>query len=140
MKICESKGSLINTIISSSQRVVLSHNLRSRLLQTSSSLRTRSTTNSISASLRQHAQPHSSTSETIPSFLSDIPLSLRLSFGTETSCTVHSHQRSTHMIGDKGSVSSLSAKSNADYLNYTLDKNSRPPTSDLCHYPLRLDY
>ena len=79
---CESEVSSKKTLTSSSQRLTHSKNLRSRPTQPTSCFSTRSTLSSISAMLRQHAQPHLSTSQ-IPSLLSlsDNPISLRPSSG-----------------------------------------------------------
>ena len=67
--------------------------------------------------MRQHAQPISSTSETLPSTLSDFPIALRPSAGIETSLTVNSHSRLTHLFLDHDSDSSRSAFNTADLLN-----------------------
>ena len=88
--------------------------------------------------MRQHAQPHSSTSEKFPSSLSDSPVSVRLS-GIETSFTVRSCPRTSHVIGDQESLSSLSAINLTDLPYHTLEEYSRHPTHDVYHYPLRLD-
>ena len=90
-------------------------------MQSSSSSPTRSIQNSISAVLCQHAQPKSSTSETSPSSVSDIPLSLGPSSGIQTSFTVHSYPRSTHLSGDDNSVSSLSAVNTVDLPYHMLE-------------------
>ena len=89
--------------------------------------------------MRQHAKPHSSISENLPSSISDIPISLRPSSGIETSFTDQSNQRSSHLNGDQESVFSLSAFISIDFAYHTLESNSRPPTPDVYHYPLRLD-
>ena len=70
--ICESENSSKNSSAFSSQPVTHSYNLRSRPNRTSPSSSTRSTSISNPALLLQHAQPHSNTSEKIPSFLSDV--------------------------------------------------------------------
>ena len=111
---CESEKLSNIASNSSSQPVTHSYNLRSRPIQTSSPSSTRSTPSSISAILRQHAQPNSSTSENLPSSLSDIPISLRPSSGMESSFTVHSYPRSTPLIGDQESVFSLSTSNSND--------------------------
>ena len=136
---CESKNSSKSSSSSSSQPVTHSYNLRSRPTQISSSSSTRSTSSSISAVLRQYAQPHSSTSENHPSSLSDIPISLRPSSGIENSFAVHSFSRYTHLSGDQKSVSSLSAINLTELPYHTLEENSKPPTPDLYDSPLRLD-
>ena len=89
--------------------------------------------------LRQHAQPHSSTSEHLPSPLSDIHFSLRPSSGIEICFTINSYPRSTHLIGNPQSVSSLSAIDAAGLPYHTLEEKFRPPTHDPYPYPLRLD-
>ena len=89
--------------------------------------------------MRQHAQPNSSTSENLPSFLSDIPISPGLPSHTETSFTFHSYPRSTHLNRDHESFSSLSSINATDPPYHTLEENSRPPTLYLYHYPLRVD-
>ena len=89
--------------------------------------------------MRHHAQPNSSTSENLPSSFFDIPISLKPPSGIGTSFTVHSYPRSTHLVGDQESLSSLSATNTIDLPNHTHRKISRPPTPDLYHYPLRLD-
>ena len=135
---CKSKSSSYNTSTSSSHSVTHSYSLRSRAIQTSSSSSRRSASISISAILRQNAQPDSFSSESLPSSLSDFPVSLRPSFGIETSFTVHSYPIS-HLIRDQESKSSLSAVNPTDLPYRTLEENSRPPTPDLYHYPVRLD-
>ena len=135
---CQSKISSNNTSTSSSQRVTPFYDLRSKLKQTYSSSGKRSTSSSISSFLRQHAQPKSSTSENLPSCLSDIPISLRPSSGIEV-FTFHSYPRSTHLIGNHESVSPLSVFNPTDLQYHKLEENSRPPTSDLHPFPLRLD-
>ena len=57
--------------------VAHSNSSRLELIQTWSSSRKRSTTSSISALFCQHAQPNSSTSENLPSSLSDNAISLK---------------------------------------------------------------
>ena len=99
-------------------------------MQISLSSRTRSTSSSISALLRQHAQANPSTFENLSSSLSDIPLSLRRSSGSETSFTVHSYPISNHVIGDQESVSFLGAIKTADLPYHKLEEISRPPTPD----------
>ena len=87
----------------------------------------------------QHAQPNSSTAQNLPSFCSDIPISLTPSSGIETSFTVHSYPRSTHFFGDQESVSSSSATNPTDFPYHTLENNSRHPTPDLYHCALKSD-
>ena len=125
------------TSTSTSQPATFCYELRWRPIQTLSSSSTRSTSNSISALLRQHAQPNSSTSEKLPSSLSDLSIELRPSSGIETSFTVHSYPRSTHLTGDQESVSSLSSINPSDLPYHALEQTSRPPTPDLYIYPLR---
>ena len=105
----ESKNSSINRPTSSSQLVCHSYNLRSKWIEKLSSSSTRSTSNSISALLRHHARPNSSTSENHRSSLSDIPISLKLSSGNDNSFTIHSYPRYHNLTGGQESVSSLSA-------------------------------
>ena len=127
------------TSTSRSQPVTHSYILRSSPIQTSSSSSTRSTIGSISALFCEHAKPHSSSSENLPSSLSGNPISLRPSSGIESSFTVHLYPISTHLVGDQESVSSLSAI-NPTHLPYrTLEENSRPPTPGPYRFPLRLD-
>ena len=108
-------------------------------MQTASSSRTRPTSSSISALLRQHPQPNNSTSEDLSPSFWHIPLSLRHSSSIETSFTVHSYPRYTHLIGEQESVSFLGAINAADVPYHKLEENSGPPTPDPFHYPLRLD-
>ena len=113
--------------------------MRSRPIQTSSSASTWSTSTSIFPLLLQHAQPPSSNSQTLPSSLFDIPPPLRPSSAIETSFTNHTYPRPTHSIGSQESVSSLSAFITADLTYHTKRENSRPPTPDPYHYPLKFD-
>ena len=142
-----------STLSSSSQIIPHSSNLRSRPLQTTPSSLARSTSSSISALLRQHAQPRSYTPEKLPSSLSlslslslsfylsfsDIQLSLRLSSVIETSSTVHSYPKSTHLFGDEESTISLSGKNTANLPYHTPEQTSRPATPDPYHHPPRID-
>ena len=136
---CESKNSSKNTSTLSSWTATHSYNLKSRSIQTSSCFSTRPISSLISALLRQRAQPNSSISGNLRYSPSKNPLSLRPSSDVETSFTIPSYPKSTHLIGDQESVSSLSAINCADLPYLTLEKNSRPPTSDLYIYTLRLD-
>ena len=132
------KVSSIQTLTSSPHIVAHSNNLRSRPIQTSSSSRRRSTSISISAVLSRNAQPNSSTSENLSSFLFHNPFSMKSS-GIETSCTVHSNSSSTHLIWDLEAVFSLSAINTADLPYHTLEEKSRSPTPELYFYPLSFD-
>ena len=105
----------------------------------SSSSSSRSTSSSVSALLRQQAQHISSISEYLPASLYDSSFSLRPYSGFETSFTFLSYPISTHLIGDQESVASLSVINPTDLAYHTLEQNSRPPTPDFYHYPLRLD-
>ena len=71
--------------------------------------------------------------------LFEIPISLIPSSGIEDSFTVHSYPRSTHPIGDQGSISSMTATNSLDLPYHTLRKTSKPPTPDFYNYPLILD-
>ena len=97
--ICESKLSSKNTSTSSSQPVTYFFILKSRPLQTLSCSSARSISSAISAFLRVHAQPNSSTSEKLPSSPFDIPIPLKTPSVIETSFTGHS-DRSAHLSGD----------------------------------------
>ena len=136
---CESIFSSNNASSSSSQPVTQFQKFRSKPRHTSSSCSTRLTSSSISALLRRHAQPNSSTSEDLPAFFCDSPISLKPYCGIETSFIVHSYSRCTQSIGDQESVSTLSAIDLTDLLYHTLKENSRPSTLDLYQYPLRLE-
>ena len=72
-------------------------------------------------------------------FFSDIPVSVTHSSGFEIPLTVHSYPRSTSLPGDQEAVSFLSAITSAHLPYHTLEENSRPPTPDPYHQPLRLD-
>ena len=72
------------------------------------SLGTLSISNSIYTSLRQNAQPQSSTTENLSSSFSDISLSMGPSYDFESLFTVNSYRTSTHHIGDQESPSPLS--------------------------------
>ena len=104
-----------------------------------SASRTRSTSNSISAIFLHEAQSQSSASENLPSSLYDIPQSLRPPSGIETSFTVHSYAKSTHFIGDRESVTSLSAINTAELPCHSEDGNSRPTTPYPKPSPVRID-
>ena len=99
--------------------------------------RTRSTSISICALLRQRVQPISSTENDLPS-LSDVPLLLRPSSGVESFFTVHSKLRSTHFDANCKTVSSLSANNTTELPYQLLDENPRPPKSHPYHYPQRI--
>ena len=134
--VIEKTHQVIDTSTSSSQHVNNFYNLRLGSIQTSSCSLTKPASSSISALFRQHAHPPPSTSENLPRSLSDIPLALRPSSVVETAFTVHSYPRSTHLIGEKAPVSSLSAINHTDLPYHTLLEISRPLTLDLYHYPL----
>ena len=125
---------LTHPSLTSSQNVAHSYTLQSSPIQTSFSSRTRSTSVSTSAFLRQQAQPDSSTSENLPSSLSNNSIQRRPSSGVGTSFTVHSNTKSTHLLGDQESVSSLSGINTVDLPNHTLEENSGPPILDLYHW------
>ena len=112
---------------------------RSRAIQTSSFSRTRSTSRSISALLRQHAQLYSSTSDSFLPLSVIFQPSLRPSFGIELFFTVPSYKRSCYLLGDQESVSSLSSFIIAQLAYRSPDKTSCHPTLDPNQYPLRLD-
>ena len=140
---CETQDSSIITLASLSQVVPHPHNLRSRPIQTSSSSCTRSTSRSISPILRQHAQPNSSTPENLLFSIFDVPLPLRRSSDIQTLFTVHSYPKSSHLVADQESLSSLlfsslSATNTADLPYHTLEENSKPPSPDPYHYQLKL--
>ena len=88
----------------------------------SSSSGTRSTTCSISALFREHAQLNSSTSQNCPSPLPDYALSLIPLSGNETLFTVHPYRTPTDLVGEQESVSSLIANNTADLLYPTFQK------------------
>ena len=113
--------------------------MRSKPIQTLSSCSTRSTSSSISALLRQHGRPNSSTCENFPPSLSETPISRRHSSSIETSFIVHSFLGSTHLVGDQEPNSSLSAIISTVLPYLTLGENSKPLRPDIYHYPLRLD-
>ena len=69
----------------------------------------------------------------------DILNSLRHSSGIATSFTVQSNPRSTHLLEDQESASSLSVINHTDLSYHTLEEDCRPPTSDPRYYLLRLE-
>ena len=116
-----SKHSIFFTSASSSQPIPHLCNLTSTPIQTLSSSSTRSAPSSISTLLRELAQANSSTSENLPHSLSDIAITLRPSSGSETSFPVLSYPRSTPLIEDQVSVSSLSGTDPNDLSYHTLE-------------------
>ena len=80
----------------------------------------------------------SSTSGNLPSSLSAIPISLRPSSGSEITYTVHSYPGSTHLNGDQEFVASPNAMNPSDLPYHTVEENSRPPSSDIYKWSLRL--
>ena len=84
--------------------------------------------------------PNSSASQVLSSSLYEIPITLRPFSVIETSFIVPSYPRSTHPIQGQESVSSLSALNPPDLPYHGIEKNFRPPTPDINHYPLRPDY
>ena len=120
--ICEPSLSSKNSSTSSCQPVTHSYILESRLIKISSSSSTRSTSNSTSALLCQHARTYSSTSENLPSSPSDNPISLRLSFVIEASFIVNTYRKSTNLLEDQDFISSLRAINPTDLLYHTLEE------------------
>ena len=121
------------------QEATRSYSLGSKTIQWSCSPRTRSTSSSIFALLRQHSQPQSSASENIPQSLFDILLSTRHSFGIETSFSFRSYPKATHLVCDQKSISLLSAINTAELPYHSEEENSRSPTADPYHFGLILD-
>ena len=134
---CESEDSTNNLLWSSFRTVAHSYNLGWRPIQTSSSSHIRWTSSSFSAILRQHSESHSSIWKNLPSPLSDMPFSLRPFSDNENSFTVQSNSKSTHLIGDQETFSSLSATNTTDIPYYSLHDNCRPTTPNSYLYPLR---
>ena len=104
------------------------YNLRSRPLASSQSQRTRSTSSSLSALVRQHAQSRSTTDTETRSSLQS-PLSIIPTSGFETSHTVHSYPRSIQIIGDIETPSLLSNPNTADLPYHTLDETFKTSNS-----------
>ena len=106
---CESEDNHCEqTLTSCSQGRAFSYNLRTRPVQSSFYSRTSSTTSSMSAISRHHAQCQSYVSENLPFSLSDNRFSPWLSSGFETFCIDHSYLKSIHVFGDQEPASSLS--------------------------------
>ena len=135
---CESENSTNKASTSTPQPVSLSYIMRERRKQLTSSSSTSSTSSSISTLLRQHAQHISSTFETFFLYLSDIPISLRLCSGTDTSFTVNSYQ-DLHISLETNNQSLLWDLSILlIFPILRLKENFRPPAIVFHNYPLTM--
>ena len=101
-------------------------------MQSASFFRKRSISSSIFTIVRHHAKSQSSAPK-ISFSPCDFLLSIRHFFGIETHFTVHSDRVFTQLIGDQGSVSSLSANNTAEPPYHSIDGHSRLPTTDPYH-------